>query len=449
MAYHVVKKGLTLPIAGQPDQFITKGNVSNHVGLLGDDYHGLKPTFVVEVGERVKLGQPLFVDKQMPSVKFTSPGAGVVAQINRGERRRFISIVVRLDGVDAIAFKSYSSRQIDSLSRETIIEQLLESGVWTSLRTRPFSRIPDPQTTPHSIFVSAMDTNPLAPSVEKIIERKRQSFVWGLTILSKLTDGKLYLCKTPDAEIPTPEVESLSVEEFAGPHPAGNPGLHIHLLDPVSAKKTVWVVNAQDVIVIGSLFASGRLDMERVVSLGGAPVKDPRLIRIRVGAALDEIIQGELKECEHRVVSGSVFSGRTALGAQAYLGRYHRQISVLKEEREKYFLGWLMPGLDFFSVKRLFLSAFLPSRLFHFNTSLYGAKRAIVPIGSYEKVMPFDIEPTFLFRALAVNDTEEAEKLGCLELDEEDVALCSFVCPSKNDFGAMLRANLDLIAKEG
>ena len=444
-----IRKGLTLPITGEPEQVVSESNIPHKVAVLGDDYVGMKPTMEVQVGDRVKVGQVLFTDKKMPLIKYTSPGAGKVIEINRGEKRHFLSVVVELDGNEEVAFQAHSESKLDSITRKEVVDQLLDSGLWTSLRARPFSRVANPEIQPHAIFITAMDTNPLAPDVAKIIEGNKQSFIAGLKILSKLNEGKLYLCKSLGANIPVDGVDRLTVEEFDGPHPAGNVGTHIHFLDPVSRTKTIWHTNAQDVISVGILFSTGKLNTERIVSLAGPGVKNPRLIRTRLGGSVSDIIEGELKEGDNRVISGSVFSGHTAEGPTAYLGRYHQQITVLAEGRERKFFGWLSLGSNLFSVKRILISSLTPKKKFNFTTDLQGGKRAIVPSGSYEKVMPLDILPTYLLRALAVSDVEESEALGCLELDEEDLSLCTFVCPSKIDHGINLRRTLTIIEKEG
>jgi Na+-transporting NADH:ubiquinone oxidoreductase subunit A len=449
MGFTKIKKGLDLPILGAPQQIISEGNNSSRVAILGDDYVGMRPTLAVKVGESVKLGQVLFTDKKMPEVRYTSPGSGRVLEINRGEKRHFISVVIHLEGNEEIIFKSYSEAQLDSLTQEDIQNQLLESGLWTAFRARPFSRVAHPGFTPHSIFITAMDSNPFAPSVEKILEGNKHSFINGLKIISKLTDGKLFLCKYPQSNIPTAELAKLAVEEFDGPHPAGLVGTHIHFLDPVHRNKTVWHIQAQDVVAIGILFTTGRIYTERIISLSGSSVKNPRLIRTRLGASVEDITANELEEGENRLVSGSVLSGHAAVGSTAYLGRYHQQISILPEGRQRKFLGWLEPGFNLFSVKRILASSLSPNKKFNFTTALQGGKRSIVPIGNYEKVIPLDILPTYLLRALAVTDVEEAENLGCLELDEEDLSLCTFVCPSKIDHGLNLRKTLNLIEKEG
>ena len=407
-----IKKGLDVPITGEPQQVISEGNIGKRVALLGGDYVGMKPTLTVREGDRVKIGQVVFTDKKMPQVKYTAPAAGKVVEINRGEKRKFLSLVIEMDGEEEITYPAFSESKMDSLDRKTVVKQLVDSGLWTSFRTRPFSKVADPEQSPHSIFIPAMDSSPLAPSVEKIVEANKQNFINGLKIISKITDGKIYLCKSPDSTIPTGNLPQLTIEQFKGPHPSGLVGTHIHFLEPVGRKKTVWHINPQDVIAVGFLFSTGKLYLERIISLAGPGVKNPRLIRTRVGAATADIIAGELKDGENRVISGSILSGNMAEGPVAYLGKYHQQISVVPEGRERKFLGWLGLGFNLFSVKRILVSSLTPNKKFDFSTALHGGKRAVVPIGSYEKVMPLDILPTYLLRALAVTDVEEAEQLG-------------------------------------
>jgi Na+-transporting NADH:ubiquinone oxidoreductase subunit A len=447
-----IKKGLNVPIAGEPEQVITEGKVSKKVALVGYDYIGMKPTMAVAVGDRVKLGQLLFTDKKMAGVKFTAPGAGTITAINRGPKRVFESIVIELDKKEKeITFDSYKENQLADLDVEKVKNNLIESGLWLSLRARPFGRTANPEDTPQSIFVTAMDTNPLAPPVGKILAGNEKDFQNGLKVISRLTTGKLFLCKAPGANIPTEDLASLSVEEFSGPHPAGNVGTHIHFLDPVHRGKTVWHINAQDVVAVGKLFTTGKIWVERVVSLAGPSVKQPRLIKTRLGASLEDLVADELKEngAEIRVISGSVLSGRTAAGAAAFLGRYNQQISALEEEQKRVFLGWLSFGWNLFSVKPILISSLFRRKKFAFTTDINGGPRSIFPIGSYEKVMPMDFEITYLLRSLMVKDVEAAENLGCLELCEEDLALCSFVSPAKIEYGQAIRENLTIIEKEG
>ena len=295
-----------------------------------------------------------------------------------------------------------------------------------------------------------MDTNPLAPPVDTVLERHHGNFERGLLALVKLTDGPVYVCTASDSSLPVPHHERLRREVFLGPHPAGTVGLYIHTLDPVDRRKLVWHIGYRDVAAIGALFDSGKLDVERVVALAGPAVREPRLVRTRIGASIDEIVDGELVEGDNRTISGSVLSGRTAAGEiHGYLGRYHNQVSALREGREREFLGWMSPGLNRFSTINTFVSALIPGKKFALSTSTNGSRRAIVPIGMYERVVPMDIEPTFLLRALMMKDVERAEELGCLELDEEDLALCTLVDPGKNEFGPYLREVLSILEKEG
>ena len=445
MAKMKIKKGLDLPINGSPKQEISNTILTKKVALLGDDYIGLKPTMLVNVGDEVKKGQLLFTDKKTPGVKFTSPASGKVIEINRGERRAFKSIVIEKSGNDEVTFKSYSEKELDSLNSEQIKENLIESGLWTSIRVRPFSKVANPETTPHSIFITAMDSNPLAPQIEKVIAGKEKAFENGLKVLNNLIEGSIFLCKAPNTKIPIISSPKLKVEEFEGPHPSGLVGTHIHFLDPVSSSKKVWYVTLQDVIAIGMLFTTGKIFTERVISLGGSQVKNPTLIKTEIGASIDELVKDLLVEGENRVISGSVLSGFHANGFLAYLGKFHQQISVIKEDTNRELLGWVNPFGNRFSVK----SVLFPKKQLDFSTSTHGGRRSIVPIGSYEKVMPLDILPNYLLRALAINDIEESEQLGCLELDEEDLALCTFVCPSKVNHGENLRNSLNKIEKEG
>ncbi len=445
-----VKKGLDLPITGAPEQTIEDAPPVSRVALLGDDYLGMKPTMQVAEGDRVKLGQVLFSDKKTPGVNFTAPGAGVVKAINRGAKRALQSVVIELDGDEAETFQSYEAGQLGGLSREQVQENLVASGLWTALRTRPYSKVPALDASPRSLFVTAMDSNPLAADPAVVIKARSEDFVNGLKVLSRLTEGKTFVCKAEGAKIPVPEQSGLEVHEFAGLHPAGLVGTHVHFLDPVNATKSIWHVGYQDVIAAGKLFTTGQLWTERVVALAGPMAKHPRLLRTRLGADTSELIEGELADGPARVLSGSVWNGRRAAGWAQYLRRYHLQISVLQDGEERQLLGWIRPGGRKFSILNVFFTALKRNEeRFDFTTSQNGSPRAMVPIGNYEEVMPLDILPTQLLRALLVKDTDTAQALGCLELDEEDLALCSFVCVGKYDYGPVLRDNLIQIEREG
>ncbi|MBL4637952.1 MAG: Na(+)-translocating NADH-quinone reductase subunit A [Proteobacteria bacterium] len=443
-----IKKGLDLPISGKPEQTIYDANPVNSVAVLGNEFVGMKPTMLVEEGQQVKLGQALFSDKKNPGVHFTSPGAGTIKAINRGAKRVLQSIIIELAGDDEITFDKYEPNTLANLDRDSVKKNLLESGLWVAFRTRPYSKSPEPESTPNSIFVTATDTNPLAADPNLIINEYADDFVNGLTVLSQLTDGKVFVCAA-DATLPSSSQANVETHTFSGPHPAGLASTHIHLLDPVSASKTVWQINYQDVIAIGKLFTTGQLWVERVISLAGTLVNKPRLIRTRLGANTGDLVHGEVQNIQSRVISGSVLHGHTANNWAAFLGRFHTQISVIAEGYEREFFGWIKPGSKKFSALNVFVSKFLGNKLFDLTTSQNGSPRAMVPVGAFELVMPLDILPTQLLRALIVKDTDAAQALGCLELDEEDLSLCSFVCSGKFDYGPALRTNLTQIEKEG
>jgi len=349
-----ITKGLNLPISGAPNQVIENAVAAKTVAVIGPDYHGMKPTMLVKEGDKVKKGQVIFTDKKTEGVKYTAPASGVISAINRGERRVFQSVVIRVEGTEAETFSAYSGSELKSLERNKVVENLVDSGLWTAFRTRPFSKVPEVASVPSSIFVTAMDTNPLAASPEAVLAEQAEAFADGLTVLTRLTEGKVFLCKAPGAKIPT--TADVTVEEFAGVHPAGLTGTHIHFLDPVSDKKTVWSINYQDVVSVGKLFVTGDLNVERVIALAGPQVKNPRLIRTQVGASLEDLVANELSEGESRVISGSVLSGRNAFGPFAYLGRYHNQVSVLLEGRERQMMHYLRAGVEKHSIMNVFLS---------------------------------------------------------------------------------------------
>jgi Na+-transporting NADH:ubiquinone oxidoreductase subunit A len=444
-----IKEGLDLPITGGPKQIIEKGNKVKSVAILGKDYVGLKPKMMVAVGDTVKLGQVLFTDKQNPGVNFTAPGGGTVKEINRGAKRVLQSVVIELKGTAQESFTKYAKKDLVALTADQIKENLLASGLWTSFLTRPYGKIPAVDAVPSSIFVTAMDTRPLAADPAVVIKEKEADFSAGLAIVAKLTEGKTYLCKATGSEVVS--ADSVQTEEFSGPHPAGLPSTHIHFIDPVNAEKTVWHIDYQAVIAIGALFSTGKLNIDRVVSLAGPTVKKPRLLQTRVGANTNELVAGELEDCESRVISGSVLYGHEAAESFAYLGCYSNQVSVLKEGRERELFGWIVAGKDKYSAMNVYTSSKdrKDNRMFPLTTDKNGSNRAIVPVGVYETVMPMDILPTPLLKALVVGDTDQAQLLGGLELIEEDVSLFTFVDPGKHDFAPVLRANLTKIEKEG
>lgn len=442
-----IKRGLDLPITGAPVQRIEAGRPVRSAAVIGFDYHGMKPTMAVQVGDRVKLGQVLFSDKKTPGVDFTAPAAGVVSAIHRGEQRVLQSVVIDIEGDEAVEFSRYTDAEIEVLDGQQVRDNLLKSGLWTALRTRPYSKVPAIDAIPSSIFVTAIDTHPLAADPAVVIAEEAEDFARGLKVLGRIAG--VYLCHEDGKSIPGAGLPNVRAESFAGPHPAGLPGTHIHFLDPVDGHKSVWYLNYQDAIAVGKLFATGRLWAERIVALAGPVVEKPRLVRTRLGANLEELTAGELVPGRNRVVSGSLFGGRTSRGACAFLGRYHLQVSCLQEGNDREFLHYLRAGVNKHSVLNIYASKLLGHRLFDFTTTTNGSPRAMVPVGNYEEVMPLDVLPTQLLRSLIVGDTDTAQKLGALELDEEDLALCSYVCAGKYEYGPILRDNLTRIEKEG
>ena len=462
MALHKFEKGLDLPIPGKPVQVVRGTSPCTRVAVLAGDFPGMKPSMHVEEGQTVSRGQVLFEDRKASGVRHTAPGAGRIIGIHRGEKRVLQAVVIDLsDGERSGApandefarFESFSGADPDLLDRQQIRALLAESGLWTAIRQRPFGNVPSPDGDADAVFITAVDTHPHAPLPEVALEGRVDDFRLGVRLVSQLIDGPTYLCVAEHSELGENPPPGVRVERFSGPHPSGTVGVHIHTLRPVNRTRKVWHLGYQDVAAIGVLFRTGRLDVTRVISIAGAAVVDPRLERSRIGACVSDIVASDLARDgtrEIRTISGSVLSGSRVYGEIFdYLGRYDRQVSLLDEDRENVFLGWLSPGRDLFSVTRIYLSKIFTPERFRFSTSTYGSQRAMVPIGLFEKVMSMDLMPTFLLRSLLVGDVETAEKLGVLELEEEDLALCTFVCPGKINYGPILRRNLETIAKEG
>jgi Na+-transporting NADH:ubiquinone oxidoreductase subunit A len=440
-----IKKGLDIPLAGGPEQVIDDAPPVSTVAVTGPDTNGLRPRMEVEEGDHVSLGQVLFRDRQNPDVPFTAPGAGRIAAVHRGARRSLQSVVIELDGDERESFRQSDAPA--SLDRSAIVDNLVASGLWTAFRTRPFSKIPAPDSEPAAIFVTAIDTNPHAADPAIVLSTAAEDFRLGLDAVARLSSGPTYLCMREGANIDAGD--AVTVAPFAGPHPAGLVGTHIHFLSPVGENRTVWHVGYQDVIAIGRLFSTGELSTERVVALGGDLVESPRLLRTRVGANLTDLVAGQLIPGRKRIISGSVLGGRRAVGPLAWLGRYHNQVSVLPETDEREFLSWARPGAGKYSAQRAYAGHLVNRGNFALTSSQNGSPRAMVSTGAFERVMPLDILATPLLKALLVKDTDTAKALGCLELDEEDLALCSFVCNGKYEYGPFLRESLQEIEVNG
>lgn len=430
-----IRNGLDLRLHGEPEQSVHPGPEIQHAALCGRDYNGLKPRLLVSEGDEVGRGQPLFIDKRDPAVSYCSPAQGIISAINRGPRRRLDSVVVQLQssGVEDVQFEPLSGEQQSALGGEKIAERLQQSGLWGAFRTRPFSRVPLSDSRPHAIFVTATDTRPLAADPSVIVGADPGAFQAGLRLLPLLTSGTVYVCTGPGWNIELPQAEQLAEAVFSGPHPAGLPGTHMHFLDPVSTDRVAWQIDCQDVMAIGKLFSRGEVPASRVVALGGECLAHPRLVKTVMGASINELLADEFRQCEGcRVLSGSVLDGRRASDGLVYLGRYHTQVSVIPEGGGRRLFGWLA-GKGGHGC----------------STSQHGRYSGMIPLPVFEKVMPLDILPAPLFRALLVKDTDQAQALGCLELDEEDLALCAYLCPAKTEYGAALRSSLEQIEREG
>ena len=444
-----IKKGLTIPISGQPSLQFEQAQSVRSVGLVGPNYVGMKPTMIVKEGESVKIGQKLFECKKNPGLFFTSPAAGKISHIIRGERRVFQTVEIQVQADAYHDFSTYQKKAPTAYELSELRALLQESGLWTGFRERPFDKIPLVDSNPHSIFVSTIDTQPLSIAPSFIISERKEDFQLGLSVISKLASKNLYICGDIES-LDLPKLPNLKSVKVSGLHPAGNVGTHIHFLEPVSLQKSVWHIGYQDVIAIGYLFKTGKLDVSRVFALGGPRAKNPRVLKTRLGANLEDLLEGEVVSPEEtRVISGSILNGRTKDKVFKFLGQYDNLVSCIEEDNSRSLLGWHSPGFNLFSQKRIYFSKLMPKKIFSLGSSTHGSARAMVPTGSFEEITPLDILPTQLLRALLSYDTDQAQELGCLDLAEEDLALYTFVSPGKIDFGPVLRENLSKIEKEG
>lgn len=446
-----LRRGLDIPLPGEPEQRVAGRKRVRRVALLGPDHVGMKPALLVREGDSVRVGDPLFECRKTPGVLYASPAGGRVAAVRRGERRAFEALEIEVSSEEGRReFPVPGGGDPGRMSRKDVVALMTESGLWTALRERPFSKVPRVDAVPRAVFVPAMDTNPLAVDPAVVVEERGEDFRRGLLALSLLAEDGVHVAQRAGGRIRVPREGNVRLHEFAGPHPAGNVGTHIHFVSPVSLSRRAWHMGCQDVVALGRLLATGRLSTERVVSIAGPGARFPRLVSARLGASLAELVADEAREGPVRVVSGSVLNGRAqGPGGAGFLGRFHTQVSLVPEDRSRTLLGWCSPGASRFSIKGVFLSKWLPGAAPRITTRRHGSPRSIVPVGSYESVVPLDVPPTHLLRALAAGDHEGAEEHGCLELDEEDLALCTFVCPGKTDFGPLLREALGRIEKEG
>lgn len=443
-----IHRGLNIKLVGEARKIIANIPMPEIFSLKPTNFIGVTPKLLVKQGDEVKAGTALFSDKNNESIIFCAPVSGEVVEIIRGEKRRILEIRILAD--KEIIYASFNTANPKDLSREDIIKTLLKSGVWPFIRQRPFGIIANPTEKPKSIFISAFDSNPLAPDNDFIIQNRSEDFQTGLDALKKLTDGKLHL--NIHAELTQSTVftnaQGVELNKISGPHPAGNVGIQIHHIDPVNKGEVVWCINPQDVIIIGRLFNQGKFDASRVIALTGAQVKDPKYYKTIVGGAVKGILaDGGLKPGENRVISGNVLSGRQ-ISPDNYIDFYDSQLTIIPEGHEPEFMGWLTPGINKLSMSRTFFSWLRPNKKHDLNTNLHGEVRPFVVTGEYEKVFPMDIYPVQLLKSILIEDIEMMENLGIYEVVEEDFALCEFVCTSKIESQDIIRRGLDMIRKE-
>lgn len=443
-----LKKGLDIKLNGEAEKVVHPFCNATHYALKPTDFRALTPKLTVKVGDEVKAGDALFVDKAHPEILFTSPVSGKVEEIRRGERRKLLEIVVKADS--EIRYREFDKADVNSLSKEEIISRLKESGIWPVIKQRPYDIIANPASTPKAIFVSAFDSAPLAPDYDVVLNGQEKELQAGFDCLRKLCGKDVNLnlhANTPGTSVFT-KLAHVEINYFAGPHPAGNPGIQINHLNPINKGEIVWVVNIQDVAIIGRLFTQGRYDAHKIIALAGSEVKNPAYYRCITGASIANLTHEKLKgNGEERIISGNVLTG-TKVDKTGFLGFYDNMITVIPEGNHYEFLGWAAPGFNKFSASKLFPSFLCPKKRYTLDTNYHGERRAFVVSGQYEQVLPMDIYPVYLLKAILAQDIDQMEQLGIYEIAPEDLALCEFVCTSKTPVQQIVSEGIELMMKE-
>lgn len=455
MIDHHLKKGYTIKLAGKARPEIAETKKPKLFALQPNKFPGVKPKLDVNIGDDVKIGTTLFHDKKQPQVKFVSPACGKIKEIVRGERRTLLEIVVELDGKEkAIEFGTKTREEIQGLDLAEIKKNLLEGGVWPYLRQRPFAKIANPESKPRDIFINAMDTAPLAPEQRILLKDSEEYLQMGIDVLNKFTNGNVYLSVDGNEEELYPMFNNLyGVERhrFFGKHPVGNVSVHIHHIAPINVGEIVWTIDAVDLIEIGKFMLTGKFPTDRIIAVAGSSVKEEsrKYYKTWLGANIQSLItEGDLNEVDVRYISSNVLTGRK-VPENGYISFKHRLITVIPEGRDRELFGWFAPGLKQESFSRTFLSKFFPQKEYVKNTQIHGGKRAFIQTGSYEKMVPMDILPAHLAKSIIAEDIEEMIALGLLEVAPEDFALCTYICPSKIDFGEYIQQGLEILEKEG
>lgn len=418
------------------------------VGVCPVAFPGLKPRLDVSVDAEVKVGTRLFHDKKDPDVRFLSPAAGRVTAINYGPRRVIEEIIIATNGSnDSESFAKHDLAGIASMNRETLVAELREGGVWPFIRRRPFNKIASNEETPKSIFVNCMDTAPLANDPNFSIKDKQEAFKAGVAAMRVLCD-QVHLCMAPNAANQFKSIDGVSSHTFEGKHPAGLTGTHISQVSPINKGEVVWTVNARDVVLVGDLLLNGTYPTERIVAVAGPGASEPRYWRTRLGVRINDLVGDKTADGEQRFISGNVLSGQQK-NAQGFLGFYDDLITVIPEGREQHFIGWMMPGMDRPSYTRNYLSGIFGGKGFKMNTNLNGGRRTIIQSGIWDRVTSLDVFPEFLVKACLAEDIDAMERLGILECDPEDFALCTYICPSKTEVSQIIAEGLELMEREG
>ncbi|QKG79513.1 Na(+)-translocating NADH-quinone reductase subunit A [Tenuifilum thalassicum] len=444
-----IKRGLNIPLKGSAEKVLVRLDKAEYYGVKPIDFPGLVPKLDVKVGDRVKAGSPLFHDKYNPEIVFTSPINGEVVEVRRGERRTILEVVVKTENGET-EYEEFGAASPDSLSRDDVVEKLLKSGLWPYIKQRPYGIVANPNDNPKAIFISCFDTSPLAPDLDFAVQGEEEAFQVGIDALRKLTTGAIHLGLNADYPPANAFLKAKGVEHhyFTGPHPAGNVGIQIHHIDPIAKGEVVWTINPLDVIIIGRLFLKGIYDATKVIALAGSEVIKPRYYKLISGANIDSVVKDNINtDTDVRIISGNVLTG-TRVDKNGFVGFYDNMISVIPEGNKYEFMGWIAPGVNKHSASRTFLSKLIPGKKFRLNTNMHGGHRAYVLTGQYEKVLPMDIYPVHLIKAILANDIDKMEQLGIYEVVEEDMALCEYVCASKTEVQAILRNGINTMIKE-
>jgi len=442
-----INRGLDIKLKGKAERIFRRADRPSFCALKPDDFIGLTPRLSVKPGDTVNVGTVLFYDKYHPEIKFTSPVSGVISEVLRGERRKILEVIIKTNDRDE--FLTYNTGDPGQMSREEIITVLLDSGMWPAIRQRPYSIIARPADIPKAIYISGFDSAPLAPDIDFIIKDNEDEFKKGIDVLSRLTKGQIHL--SIDANYPACKTYlnagDIKIHKFSGPHPAGNIGIQIHHIDPLNKGEVVWYISPFDVIRTGRLFLNGRLDNTIVLALTGSEVLKPAYCKTILGACINHLINGNVEAGDIRIISGNVLNGKR-VESNGFIGFYDRHVTVIPEGKQHEFLGWASPGFKKYSFYRAFWSWLRPGKEYRIDTNLKGGERAFVLTGIYEKVIPLDIYPLHLLKAILVEDIDNMERLGIYEVDPEDFALAEFICPSKMNLQEIVQKGLALIRKE-